>query len=170
MILSLSNQAYLFLTTVAVGFFIGFVYDVFRIFRLIIKHSGIAIQIEDVVYWVFVIFVMFLFMLHKNYGEIRFFSICGALLGMTLYFLTLSKLIMKVSDAIIKVIKYVVLLFLNIIFTPFKIIIYILRKPVETTGKFFKNKYKKLLHLCKTYAKINAKKLHREMSVIVKKK
>lgn len=169
MILSLGYQARLFLITIAIGVFIGFTYDVFRIFRKIIPHSNLFIQIEDAIYWVFVILTMFRFMLHENYGEIRLFSICGAFLGMLFYFITISKLVLKISSTVINGVKYILNLLITIILTPFRLVFMLFRKPVEKTGKFFYGRSKKILHSCKVYARIKRRNMVKSIHVIRKK-
>lgn len=170
MILSLNAQAYLFLATVATGAVIGLLYDVIRIFRKVIPHKGIFIQVEDGLYWLCVIFFMFFVMLKKNYGEIRFFSVCGAFIGMILYYLLVSPLVNAVSDRVIAVLKYVVCLFFTIVLTPFRLLYLLFRKPVRKTEYFMKRKGKKLLHLCKLYVKINKKTANRNRKIMFRKK
>lgn len=170
MILSLNHQAWLFITTIGAGAAIGFLYDIIRIFRKVIKHNNLLIQLEDAVYWVFVVFFMFFLMLHENYGEIRFFSIYGAFMGMIFYLLTISKLINKISDTIIAVLKYIILLFLRIVFTPIRLILLLFKKPVMKTHNFCKKRVKKLLHSGKVYAKMSKKKAIRNARIILKKR
>lgn len=129
MILSMSGQGLLFLTTVAAGFAIGFVYDIFRIVRKTVPHSHLMVQVEDVLYWVAVSLLMFYFMLHRNYGEIRFFSIAGAALGMILYFYSVSVIVMKVSVAVIGFMQKVILAVVGILLAPFKWLVNIMGPP-----------------------------------------
>jgi len=125
----MSGQGLLFLTTVAAGFAIGFVYDIFRIVRKTVPHSHLMVQVEDVLYWVAVSLLMFYFMLHRNYGEIRFFSIAGAALGMILYFYSVSVIVMKVSVVVIGFIQKVILAVVGILLVPFKWLINIMGPP-----------------------------------------
>jgi len=115
MILSMSGQAWLFLTTVAAGFIIGLVYDIFRILRKAFRHRQWAVQLEDILFWVAGALLMFYFMLQSNYGEIRFFTIMGAALGMVIYFCSLSLVVMRVASAVIDIIRRV----LRFLFAPF---------------------------------------------------
>jgi len=125
----MSGQGLLFLTTVAAGFAIGFVYDIFRIVRKTVPHSHLMVQVEDVLYWVAVSLLMFYFMLHRNYGEIRFFSIAGAALGMILYFYSVSVIVMKVSVAVIGFMQKVILAVVGILLAPFKWLVNIMGPP-----------------------------------------
>ncbi len=165
----MNSQACLFLSTIIIGAFIGFIYDCFRIFRKIIPHSHFFIQLEDGIFWIMVILTMFLFMLHENFGEIRFFSIIGAFLGMLLYFLTVSKLVILVSSTVIAFLKKALCLFLTILFTPFRLLYLLFRKPVEKTGRFFRSKTKKILHLSKVCVRIKGKRMKQAFHIMRKK-
>lgn len=170
MILSLNAQALLFLLTVVSGSAIGLLYDVIRIFRKMIPHKNLFIQVEDALYWICVIFCMFLIMLRENYGEIRFFSVCGAFLGMALYYLIVSPVVNAVSDKVVAVLKYVISLFFTILFTPFRLVYLIFRKPVRKARYFFRTKRKKWLHLCKVCVKIKMKAAGRNAKILLRKK
>jgi len=143
MILSMSGQAWLFLSTVAAGFVIGFVYDIFRIARKSASHKTWLVQIEDILYWSIASVLMFYFMLHQNNGEIRFFAIAGAAIGMVLYFNSLSSLVIKVSVTIINFVKKVILMIVRIILIPVNILIQLLKilaKPCIWLAKGIRNK------------------------------
>ena len=77
MILSLNDQAMLFLFVVFSGALIGAVYDCLRICRKMIPHKLFLIQIEDALYWLATAFFVFFMLLGQNHGEIRFFVIVG---------------------------------------------------------------------------------------------
>ncbi len=120
MILSMTNQALLFLYSVIFGFVVGFFYDILRVFRRIIKHHKILIHIEDFLYWIFLTATLFFIMLSINNGEIRFFLFPGVFIGMILYYHTVSGLFLKTSDKIIKLIKTVLLFAIRLILLPLK--------------------------------------------------
>ena len=165
MILSMSGQAWLFLGTAAAGFVIGFVYDIFRILRKTVPHRQIAVQIEDCLYWAAVSFMMFYFMLHSNYGEVRFFSIVGAALGMILYFYSLSPLVMAVSIAVIRFMQRVLLTAARIILTPIRLVAKILKPP----GKWLYRKTRSMIRLVKRSGFKKLRLIRRNIFVILKK-
>lgn len=169
MILSLSYQATLFLSTIAIGGILGFLYDIFRILRITFPHPNFLIQLEDAVYWVLVVLTMFLFMLHKNYGEIRFFSVCGAFLGMLLYFFTLSLLVMAISGAVVSAIKWLLRLFLEILWTPFSLLLKVFRRPAKKMQQFASKKSKKMLHLFHVYGKMKKARYKQRLRILLKK-
>lgn len=159
----------LFLSTIAVGGILGFLYDIFRILRITFPHGYLLIQLEDLLYWVIVVFTMFLFMLDKNYGEIRFFSVCGAFLGMLFYFLTLSFVVMSVSGAVVRAVKWVLRLLLEIIWTPFRLVLMLFQKPARKVKSFARKKTKRCLHFAAVYGRMKKKKFKNTMQVLLKK-
>ena len=157
MILSLHGQAQLFLLTVFMGGIMGLVYDGLRVFRHALPHKHFWVQMEDGLFWLVAVFLVFGVMLRASSGEIRFFSIFGLFGGMGLYFLTLSRLVIAVSDRVIALVKYITVLFWNIVTTPFRLVWFIVRRPLLKFGSFCGKKRKKLLHSCKLCVKM---KLH----------
>ena len=172
MILSMSEQAYLFFIAVLIGFFIGFVYDILRIFRKVIHHANFFIHLEDLFYWLFVAFIMFYIMLGKNYGEIRGFSILGNIIGMSIYFMTLSIWIIKISITVIEFIKKVLLAIFKIVLYPIKICLRLLSYPyhfVEKRLKIASFATRKVLQKSKRYAKIKSTKTKNNLRIMLKK-
>jgi len=154
----MSFQASLFLTTVIMGIIAAFIYDWFRVFRRIVKHNNMFIQLEDCLYWIFVSLTVFIIMLNKNYGEIRVFLVCGVFIGMIVYFILISPLFMNISMTVVHFIKKILI----IIITPFKVIIKILSYPFNFIKKILYSTYNRNKNILKNYkrcAKIKKRKL-----------
>ncbi len=129
MFVTISNQAYVFLCCVLGGMIIAFIYDVFRIRRKAIKSSNIIVYFEDFIYWILVALVLFAVVYISNEGELRGYLIVGAIIGIILYSLLLSKIVMTVFLFALKLIyKFFVTVF-GIILYPFKIIFKLLKFP-----------------------------------------
>ena len=111
MILSLHEQARMFLLCIALGGGMGLLYDCLRVFRHSLHHKRFWVQAEDALFWLTAVFLVFGVLLRANSGEVRFFSLFGLFGGMGLYFLTLSHWVVAVSDSVIRLIKYLVRLF-----------------------------------------------------------
>jgi hypothetical protein len=102
------NEAYFFGCCVLTGITVIFMYDVLRIFRRIIIHGVIAIGIEDLIYWVGSSFFVFHIIYIRNDGVLRGFAILAIVLGMLMYNLTISNLLVKYISMILnKIIKIV---------------------------------------------------------------
>lgn len=97
------RQAFLFLMAVGTGAGMLLVYDMLRIFRRIVKHRTPGIAVEDMIFWIACAFWLFRLMYQENDGSIRGFIILGAFLGMLLYNLGCSSLIVKGGTAILRI-------------------------------------------------------------------
>jgi len=105
MILSISSQAIAFLASALAGFGLGFFYDFFRILRRVMRHKTAATTIQDALFWIAAVLVIFYFLLHLNQGQIRGYLFLGALLGIIVYLHTLSRLFVKFAVAVLNIVK-----------------------------------------------------------------
>lgn len=119
MITSISSQVTIFLCTVIGGAAIALIYDLFRILRKAVRTGGLFIYIEDLLYWLIVSIIMLLTIYYSNDGELRAFMFIGACIGVTLYALLLSRIVMASSLFIIRIVSY-----------PFILIIKVLKAPI----------------------------------------
>ena len=158
-------QAWLFLSTVLVGAAIGLFYDIFRIFRKILRHPTAFVQLEDLFFWLVVTAAVFYFMLHRNYGEIRPFTIIGIIVGATLYFATISQWIIKVFVAIINYVIKVIVSVFRIIFTPFRLFFTWISPPFIS---FYRKRRANMLNVSRN-GKIRMKKSAKNWSIMRKK-
>lgn len=166
MILSIKEQADVFLYIFLAGAAAGMFYDVIRIIRVNIKHNAWTVNVEDIAYWLIVTVLVFLFMLNKNNADIRLFAIIGFYLGMALYNLILSRLFMKIMSIFMKILKTVIKTAVQIILTPLRLIWLVIGKPVKKMTGTAKGYLKKGLHLTKVYAKINKRRIADQMRFI----
>jgi len=167
-ILSMSGQAWLFLSTVLAGACIGLFYDFFRILRktaTFLAKSTAAVWLEDFLFWVAVTGGMFYFMLNQNFGEIRLFSMIGAAIGAALYFAALSRFVIIIFVNVINYMKKVVATALRIIFFPLRILLNFLSPTFVTLCKKIRSG---LCHLLR-YVKIRFRKSLRNLFILRKK-
>jgi len=172
MILSMTEQVYTFLAIAGIGFVVGFFYDFLRLFRKFIKHSALACNIEDAIYWFFVLTLVFYFMLNHFHGEVRFFSVLGFFLGMILYFASISEFVLKVLSLLWVFIARLIITLIKIIAFPIKVLINILKIPVSFILSLYKKvnkKTKKVLQKSCRYVKIRKKRLKRDLRIIAKR-
>ena len=172
MILSMTEQVHTFLTIAGIGFVVGFFYDFLRLFRKFVKHSALACNIEDAIYWALTLVMVFYFMLNRFYGEIRFFSVLGFFLGMILYFASISDLVLKVLSLVWVFIARVIRALIKIIVFPIKVLINILKIPASFILLLYKKvdkKTKKVLHKSSRYVRIRGKRLKRDLTIIAKR-
>lgn len=79
-----------------------FLYDILRIFRRIVPHGSIWIGIEDFVYWLICTGTVFVMLYRENDGMVRGFALGGVALGMFLYFLLLSRFVVRIHVLLLK--------------------------------------------------------------------
>jgi hypothetical protein len=130
---------------IAFGAAAGVIYDFIRAERQLFYHSTIAVQIEDMLFWLVFTMSGMLVMLWENNAVIRFFSIVAPLLGMLIYFCTLSRFIILPIVYIFSVIIKLIM-----------IILHIFCIPVEIVGKIislFINKLKIIIYIFNKIAK-----------------
>ena len=105
----IQNQLFSFFIYVIVGILLGFIFDIFRALRKSIKNSTVVTNIEDILFVIisFIIIAMVVQIVSK--GELRFYILLGIILGILIYFLSVSKYIITgetwILKSIIKILK-----------------------------------------------------------------
>ena len=124
------NQVYLFIVYLLCGIAIGIFFDIFRVLRRSFKTPDVVTYIEDVIFGVLtgVFLIIMLFVL--NNGELRFYIFIAIILGLAIYFLTISKFFIKINVKILTTIKKSILKILSIIFYPINMFLNFLKKHV----------------------------------------
>lgn len=134
------NQAYLFLVFSITGVIIGVLFDLFRILRRTIKTSNIITYIEDVLFWILTGFLILYNIWYFNNGEIRIFMFLGIIMGVLIYMLTLSNILIKIFSKIFQTIIKIIELPIKTIFAFFrKIFTRIVKNFTNKKGNFEKN-------------------------------
>lgn len=147
------NQAYLFLIFLLNGILIGITFDIFRILRRSFNTPNFITYIEDILFWIISALIVMYSLFVFNNGQFRAYIFVGIFLGIAIYMLFFSKIIINISVKIILFIKKIVLFCLKIITYPvnlvYKFIKTILIKPIikiftkfyNTLAKFKKKFY-----------------------------
>ncbi len=77
------------------GIFVTFIYDTIRVLRRIIPHNNFCVSLEDFVFWIYCTGKVFLLLYHESNGQLRWFAVLGAFVGMFIYKKTLGILYVK---------------------------------------------------------------------------
>lgn len=165
MIVSVGEQAYLFLISVCIGGLFGMVYDNFRVIRILIKHKRINVYLEDGLFWIIITGITYYVFLHKNNGEVRLYMLLGIGLGFVVYIFTISKIIVKVYTEILKIVSVSLYKTARLILYPIRVVVRACKKPVKKAN----NVNKKMLRKTKRYVKINSIKVRKQIKVIFEK-
>lgn len=132
---TINEQAFLFLTCVQTGIVMGMLYDVIRILRKIVHHPNWIVQIEDLLYWVTCGCFAFIMIYWENYGQIRVFVFIGILIGAVLYFTTASILFMKAATWTIGWVKRIIKAIISFVLIPIRCIIGVIKIPYRYVCK-----------------------------------
>lgn len=125
---------------VGVGLF--FLYDLFRIFRRIVPHGNIWIGIEDFLYWVICTGAVFVMLYQENDGMVRGFALGGVVVGMLLYYLLFSRLVIRVNVLVLKKIFGLLGKILGFLFGP-------IWRLIKKVGRIIRKELKKFIKAVK---------------------
>jgi len=153
----------IFLQSLFLGGAFGLLYDAFRITRIAIPVPRWIVFIEDVLFFLACAVSTFFFLMRVIDGQLRFFIFIGTILGMVIYFYSLSILIMGLSGAIIRAVKAVLRAAYRWILFPvwwlFYNIVVLLMRP----ARFLGNRFKKTAQRCKYVLKVRHKILYNQL-------
>ena len=131
------DQAYLFIVFSLTGVVIGILFDFFRILRRSFKTSNIITYVEDVLFWILTGVLILYNIWYFNNGEIRIYMFLGIIMGLLIYMLTLSNIIVSLFSKILKML-------IRILEIPFKTIISIFHKIITIIIKIVNKLTKKI--------------------------
>ncbi|EOD01153.1 spore cortex biosynthesis protein YabQ [Caldisalinibacter kiritimatiensis] len=166
---SIHEQVYIFFTTFYGGIIIGFIYDLYRIFRYYSKPKKIATFIEDLVFWIIVSFIALFILIFSNWGEIRGYVFLGFVSGAIVYNKLLSKIVIKILVYIVKAIIKFLKILLDILLWPIKILANLLYRPYKKVSSEVKKIIRKVKRILKLPARI-VKDIKKYTKFILQKK
>lgn len=94
----IGEEARFWLYAAALGAALLFLYDILRILRRAVPHGAGLVGFEDALYWLTSGCLIFAMLYHFNNGIIRWFAVFGMLVGMLLYHLTLSRVLVTYAS------------------------------------------------------------------------
>lgn len=145
-----------FLLSVGFGFFVGLLYDFFKVFRTVVLKSKKGIFVQDILFFLIVAVITFLFLLSINGGRFRLYIFIALAVGFSVYFFTFSNFFFEFSLNLFKKLKCIFLLLGSVISFPFG-------KLLKSSGKLRK-KLKEILIKLPKKIKFKQKPLENENS------
>ncbi|MDF2607163.1 MAG: hypothetical protein K0R15_831 [Clostridiales bacterium] len=136
-------QASIFGATILCGIGMGVIYDSIRIFRRIVPHNNFVIAIEDLIYWICCSIFLFYVLYSKDDGVIRGFSILGVMVGLCIYYISISKAYVKATVWTINKIKNFILALIKLLTAPIRFIYNFLKKFTRKPRKYVVKQLKK---------------------------
>ena len=85
-------EIYFLFHSFLMGILITVLYDILRILRRMIRHTILAVSVEDFLYWTACSLIIFGMLIRENNGTLRWFAVAGAMAGMFLYKITIGLL------------------------------------------------------------------------------
>lgn len=92
---NIQQEARLLALSLMTGAALMALYDVLRVFRLLVRHGWLWTGVEDLLYWIFSGFSTFYLLYRENDGALRFYVIGSVLLAMLLYDRTIGAILLK---------------------------------------------------------------------------
>lgn len=127
------NENVFLLHAFLLGVEITFLYDILRILRRVFVHGNGMVSLEDIAFWIYCAGKVFLLMFRESNGNLRWFAVLGAVLGMYLYHRTLSPLLVKYVSG-----------FLNMLLNP-------IRKALRIAVRWVKKKLTRLRKMLRIF-------------------
>ena len=112
---AISEQAVSLGVSILIGGALFLFYDSLRIFRRVVPHGNFWIGVEDFLYWLCCTAVVFVMLYQENDGMVRGFSIGGIVFGMLLYYLLLSRFVIRINVKVFRTVFGVAGRFLRVI-------------------------------------------------------
>lgn len=109
MSINISVELYLICKAVLLGVFLRFIYDLFRISRRVFRRNAVVVGLEDTIYWITAGICVFILMYDFNGGSMRIHAFLFVALGMLLYGVSLSAVIVKYISLLLLKIKFITL-------------------------------------------------------------
>lgn len=153
----MANENLFLLYALLMGIFITFLYDILRILRRVLPHSGFWVSVEDLCFWAYCAAEVFLLLYHESNGTLRWFAVLGAMTGMVLY----KKLVSPFF------VKYVSLLLGRVLFTLGKISCFLAR-PFLWAAKALKNRAGKAKKSLSRQGRRGGRLLKKKLTLLVK--
>lgn len=137
----IKNEVIFFGISLLVGIVILFGYDILRAVRKVFPHGNLWLAIEDFIYWTAAGITASCIIFLKNSGIVRGFSLIAIVLGMFLYYKSISRYIVKGISWGLQVITGVIRWILHIITFP---VLFLSKKMRKIARKTLKNKIKEV--------------------------
>lgn len=136
--INIIDEFYIFLIAINYGLIIGCIYDFYRVFRHFSESKKVLTAIEDILFWIIIALIIFVFLVDKTNGIIRGFVILGIIIGYVFYIKVISKYSFSFLKKIFKLILDLISEIMKVISYPFKQIFKFAGKRANKLGNIFK--------------------------------
>jgi spore cortex biosynthesis protein YabQ len=119
MSIQIVQESGFFVYSMAIGVLLSVLYDLIRIWRRVIRHNKMAVALEDLLFWIVTLFLIFFLFYDRNDGVLRWFTVAGVLLGIGIYKKIFGEHLVEFMSTILKWVLNVVIRFILAILKPF---------------------------------------------------
>lgn len=120
-LVDIPQQARTFAYAIGFGFFIGILYDMFRLLRLLVcGGKSKAFLVSDILFALASAVLTFLFALTLLNGGIRGYVLFGELLGFLIYYISFGTFVVRMTDKIAAFLRRVFGTVFRVVSKPFK--------------------------------------------------
>ena len=147
--ISLSYQAFSFFAMIICGILCGVIFDIFRSFRRHRKSACSVVALQDIVFWILELCLVYAVAFKLNYAHIRAYEGIALVIGSWLYFMTVSDFVL---GALCKGVAYAVKL-TGAVLAPFKKVAEFIGNILRKLRKFVSKSLKNLINRAKTVQK-----------------
>ena len=88
-------QFFTFLNMILVGMIISLIFDFYRVLKRKMGFPVYLINLIDFLIFIIFTFIVFLRLIQLNSGQVRWYIFLGVILGIIIYYLNFSKIIIK---------------------------------------------------------------------------
>ncbi len=149
-----SKELYIFLLSISYGGFLGLLYDINKATMEIFKPKKVLGMLEDLILWMVITLLTFLFLLKHLNGIFRYFVFIGFFMGAFIYLKIFSCFFYPLIIKLFKLIFYLINEIMNIVLYPFRITSNILKRKKVKGEKLFS----RLINETRKYFKLVSKK------------
>ncbi len=105
MLINSNLDIFTVLLSILVGTILSIIYDIFKSLRIVFKNNTVSVLIEDIIYSLIASFLVFMLLLVRVKGELRFFVFLFLLIGFCITKYTISKTNTKIISKSLKFLK-----------------------------------------------------------------
>lgn len=116
MVVSLSYELQAFSAAIIIGLLSGVIYDLAKSIRCVLKGNTFT----DILMWLCIIIISGIIWYRFQNGEIRWYTVIGAVISVVLYFLLISRLVFCAFSFAVRKIYCFFNIILKILLTPIK--------------------------------------------------
>lgn len=89
--ISVSSQVFVFFAMIVLGVMCGAVFDIFRGIRRMKKVAGGVVAVQDLLFWLSELVLVYMVTFWLNYAQVRAFELVALVIGSFIYFMTVSR-------------------------------------------------------------------------------